>query len=141
MRNTLATLHCLLALCLFATVPVGLADDGEEAVQKTGKLVVMTDDAGKLISATLVSEMKDEWGDALRYELVLNEKTSKQAIELKGKQVVVTGTLAMDDDNLIEQIKAKSIELAKADKADKIPVKKAEPEVEQNDNGDEGDML
>lgn len=92
MRITIVAFSVLAGLFL-AMVPQLRAADEDGVVSKTGRLVVAVDDAGAVTSARLVCPAAEGMEEAVTYALVLNEKTQAAVAELKGKKVVVTGTL------------------------------------------------
>jgi hypothetical protein len=139
MRITLAVLGLLAVLALAPVASVRAADADGDIVRKTGVLEVVLDEAENVKSATLVCDAKDEWGDDVKYTLVLTGKTRAQAAELKGKKVLVIGVLKASEDEDTDRIRVSSITLA-AEKAEKPaapaePAKPAEPKAEE-DGGD-----
>lgn len=92
MRITTVAFSVLAGLFL-AIVPQLRAADEDGAVSKTGRLVVVADEAGAITSARLVCPAAEGAEVGVSYALVLNEKTQAAVAELKGKDVVVTGTL------------------------------------------------
>jgi hypothetical protein len=124
----------LAVLCLPASFSLQAAEDEAQIVRKTGRLEVEVDDEDNVTSATLICQTENEWDDEVKFTLVLNAKTKKQAAELKDKKVLVIGVLKVNEDEILDSIRVSSITEAKEKAAE--PAKPAKPEGEDKNEGD-----